>query len=144
MGTNHDGEDSLLHLTGVLGSEDDHLLVGKVDSHAGSTCHASGVSVRWERTSVIDDVVGVEARQFFSLRSDEHVAHEQGMVSTGADDANVNSVFLVPTGIAIDDVDAIPRVQVINGSLTIDLPNLSLMDESAKKGPCQDGATMVT
>jgi len=31
----HDGEDALLHLTGVLGAKDDHLLLGEVDGDGG-------------------------------------------------------------------------------------------------------------
>lgn len=47
------------------------------------------------------------------------------MVSTGTDDSYVDSVFLVPTSVSINDIDSIPRVQIVNSTLTIDFPDLS-------------------
>jgi len=46
------------------------------------------------------------------------------MVGTRADDANLDAVLLVPAGIAVDDVDAIPGVEVVDGTLAVDLPDL--------------------
>lgn len=60
-----DGEDTLLHLTSVLGSEDDHLLLGEVDGNGCGRGHTGGPSVRRESTSVVDDIVGVESLELF-------------------------------------------------------------------------------
>jgi len=60
------GEDSLLHLTGILGTEDDHFLVGKVDGHRGRRGHTSSVSVGWEGTTIVNCVIRVESLQLFS------------------------------------------------------------------------------
>lgn len=127
----HDGEDSLLHLAGVLGSENDHLLLGKVDGHRGAGGHAFGVSVSWEGAGVVDRVVGVEVLQLLARGADEHVAHEERMVGTGANHPHPDSVLLIPSRIAVDDVDAISRVQVVNCSLTVDFPDLTPIHVSA-------------
>lgn len=46
------------------------------------------------------------------------------MVGTSADDTNANPVALVPAGEAIDDVDAVPGVEVVDSTLTVDTPDL--------------------
>jgi hypothetical protein len=46
------------------------------------------------------------------------------MVGTGADNTHPDAVALVPAGEAIDDVDAVSGVEVINCSLTVDSPDL--------------------
>ena len=56
--------------------------------------------------------------------ADQHVAHEEGVVGTGADDADAYPVALVPAGEAIDDVDALPGVEEIDSTLTVDAPDL--------------------
>lgn len=38
-------EDSLLHLTRIFGSEDDHLLLGEVDGNRSAGGHTLGISV---------------------------------------------------------------------------------------------------
>src|SRR5262249_50314494 len=61
-----DGENTLLHLASVLGTKNDHLLLGEVDGHRSGRGHACGVSVGWESTSIVDDVVGMETLQVLS------------------------------------------------------------------------------
>jgi hypothetical protein len=46
------------------------------------------------------------------------------VVGARADDAHLDAVLLVPTGIAIDDVDAVAGVEVVDGTLAVDLPDL--------------------
>jgi hypothetical protein len=48
------------------------------------------------------------------------------MVGAGADDAHLDAVLLVPAGVAIDDVDAVPGVEVVDGTLTVDFPDLRI------------------
>ena len=80
-GSYHDGEDTLLHLTGVLSTEDDHLHPLEVDLDRGSGRHALREAVRRELAGVVDDEVGLaEVLQFFFRRADEHVVLER-MVS---------------------------------------------------------------
>lgn len=121
------GEDTLLHLTGVLGTEDNHLLGGKVDGDGGGRGHTLSETVGGESTSVVDCVVGVESLQLLTGRTDQHVAHEEGMVGTGADDADLDAVLLVPAGITIDDINAIAGVEVVDSALAVNLPDLVIL-----------------
>lgn len=119
-----DGEDTLLHLTGILGTQDDHLLGGEVDRDRGSRGHTLCEAVGRERTGIVDGVVGVEVLELLTSRADEHVPHEEGMIGTGADDANAYPVLLIPASVSIDDVDAVAGVEVVDSTLTVDLPDL--------------------
>lgn len=119
-----DGEDALLHLTSVLCAEDDHFLLGKVDGDGSRRSHACRVAIRREGASVVDDIVGVEVLQLLLGGPDQHVAHEEGMVGAGADNAHADAVALVPAGKAIDDVDAVAGVEVVDGALAVDSPDL--------------------
>lgn len=118
------GEDTLLHLTGVLGTKDNHLLVGEVDSHGGGRGHTLSEAVGRERASVVDDIVGVEVLELLTLGADQHVAHEESVVGTSADNANADAVALIPTGVTIDDIDAVAGVEVVDSTLTVDTPDL--------------------
>jgi hypothetical protein len=66
----------------------------------------------------------MEVFEFFPRRTDEHVTHEEGMVGTSADDPYVDPIALVPASIAIDYVDAVPGVEVIDGTFAVDSPYL--------------------
>ena len=46
------------------------------------------------------------------------------MIGTCTDDTNTDAVTLVPAGKAINDIDAVASVQVIDGTLTVDTPDL--------------------
>lgn len=120
-----DGEDTLLHLTGILGTQDDHLLLGEVDGNRRGRGHTLGETVGREGTGVVDHVVGVEVLQLLRRRTDEHVAHEQSMVGTGADHTDADAVSLVPAGETVDDIDTVASVEVVNGALTVDPPDLN-------------------
>lgn len=119
-----DGEDALFHLAGVLGAENDHFLLGEVDGDRRGRRHALGVAVGGEGAGIVDGVVGVEVLELLAGRADEHVAHEEGMVGAGADDADADAVLFIPAGVAIDDVDAVARVEVVDGALAVDFPDL--------------------
>lgn len=117
-------EDTLLHLAGVFGTEDDHLLLSEVDGDRRGRSHTSGESVGREGTGVVDDIVGVEALQLFPRWANQHVAHEEGVVCTSADNADADSVALVPSCVAVDDIDAVPGVEVVDCTLSVDTPDL--------------------
>lgn len=57
--------------------------------------------------------------------ADEHVAHEKSMISTGADDANIDPVSFIPTSEAIDDINSVPGIQIVDGAFSVDFPHLS-------------------
>ena len=46
------------------------------------------------------------------------------MVCSRADNADVDPVSLVPSCKAIDDVNAVSRVEIIDSSFTVDFPDL--------------------
>lgn len=117
-------EDTLLHLTSVLGTEDDHLLVGEVNGHGGGRGHTLSEAVGGERASVVDDIVGVEVSKLLARGADQHVAHEKSMVGTGADNANADTVALIPAGVTIDNIDAVTGVEVVDSTLTVNAPDL--------------------
>ncbi len=47
------------------------------------------------------------------------------MIGASADNAHTNSISLIPTGIAIDDVNSVSCVQVVNSSFSVDPPDLN-------------------
>ena len=46
------------------------------------------------------------------------------MVSSGADNADADAIPLIPTGIAIDDIDAVSGVEVVDSAFSVDFPDL--------------------
>lgn len=114
----------LLHLSCVLSTKDDHLLLGEVDSNRCGRGHTAGISVGGESTTVVDDVVRVEVLQLLSRGADQHVAHEESVVRAGADNADAYSVALIPSCEAVDDIDALAGVEVVDGTLAVDAPDL--------------------
>ncbi len=118
----HDREDALLHLTGVLGAEDDHLVALEVDLDRGGGGHAGGEAVGGELAGVVDDEVGLaKVLELLLGRADEHVVHEERVVGTAANDADLDAVLGVPAGEAVKDVDVVARVEVVDGTLAVDL-----------------------
>ena len=49
------------------------------------------------------------------------------MVGTRADDAHLDAVLFIPSCEAVDDIDAVARVEVVNGTLAVDSPDLTLL-----------------
>lgn len=66
----------------------------------------------------------MEVLKLLSRGPDKHVSHEESMVGASADNADVDPVALVPASEAIDNVDAVAGVQVVDGSLPVNLPHL--------------------
>jgi hypothetical protein len=74
----------------------------------------------------------MEMFEVFAFRADKHVTHEESMVGTSTNDSDLNSVFLVPASKSIDNIDAVPGVQVINGTFSVDSPNLNEKTQISK------------
>jgi hypothetical protein len=115
---------TLLHLSRVLSTKNNHLLLSEVDRNRSGGGHAGSESVGRESAGVVDRVVGVEVLELLAARPDEHVAHEESMVGASADNADVDAVALVPAGETIDNVDAVAGVEVVDSALAVDTPNL--------------------
>lgn len=64
------------------------------------------------------------------------VVHEEGVVGTGADDADLDAVLGVPAGKAIKDVDVVARVQVVDRTLAIDFERVLCHTVSALEEGC--------
>lgn len=118
-------EDTLLHLTGILGAKNDHLLFGEVDSDGSGRGHTLSPSVGRERSGIVNDIVGMEMLELLPVGSDKHVAHEQSMVGTCADNTDVDAVAFIPASITVDHVDAISCVEIVDCSLSVDSPDLT-------------------
>lgn len=48
--------------------------------------------------------------ELLTVRADQHVAHEEGVVGTSADNANADTVALVPASVTVNDIDAVTSV----------------------------------
>jgi hypothetical protein len=59
-----------------------------------------------------------------SIRSNEHIAHEESMVGTSTNNPDLDSVLLVPSRKAVHDVDTVSGVEIVDGTFTVDSPNL--------------------
>lgn len=65
-------------------------------------------------TSVVDNVIGLsESSQLLASGADEHVIHEQSMVSTLAHNSDLDGVLGIPSSISVNNVQLITSVQVI-------------------------------
>ena len=70
----HDGEDTLLHLSCVLGTKDDHFHALEVDLDRCGGTHALGESICGELPGVVDGEIGfTKVAEFLLGRSDQHV-----------------------------------------------------------------------
>lgn len=79
------------------------------------------VAVGRKLTGVVYDQIGfTEVEQLLISRANHHVADEKGVVGTGADYAHLELVFRNPAYEAVNYIQALPRVEVINGALAID------------------------
>lgn len=58
------------------------------------------------------------------------------MVGASADDTNADTVLLIPSGVTVNNVDAVSSVKVVDGTLAVDLPDLEIshVSESSKRG----------
>lgn len=74
----HHRKDSLLHLAGVLGAEDDELAGVEVQDDTGLAGHPRGVLVCGELTGIEDGEIRLPIRlQLLLCRADQHIVHEQ-------------------------------------------------------------------
>ena len=56
--------------------------------------------------------------------ADEHIPHEERVVGPCADDTDIESVSLIPAGESVDDVNATSGIEIVNGALSSDAPDL--------------------
>ena len=46
------------------------------------------------------------------------------MVCSGADDSNIDAISLIPSSKAIDNIDSVSGVQIVDSAFPVDLPDL--------------------
>ena len=93
----HNGEDTFLHLSGVLGTKDNHLHALEVDFDGCSRGHTSGETVRGELAGVVNNKVGLaKLLELLLSGTDEHVVHEERVVGSCADHSDLDAVFGIP------------------------------------------------
>ena len=62
------------------------------------------------------------------------------MIRSSTNDSHTDTVSLIPTSIAINDIDSVAGVQVIDGAFSIDLPDLDLIrSERSERGSKHQG-----
>mmetsp|Transcript_46496 Transcript_46496/g.120682 ORF Transcript_46496/g.120682 Transcript_46496/m.120682 type:complete len:347 (-) Transcript_46496:367-1407(-) len=116
----HDCEDALLQLPRVLSPQDHHLLALERNGDGGGGGHALRAAVRGEDASVVDHKGVLELFcELLLRRRHEHVLHEEGVVCPSGYHAHWHSIVLVPAAEAVDHVQALAGVQVIDSALTV-------------------------
>ena len=116
----HDGEDALLHLSGVFGTEDDHLAVLEADSNRGLASNAFSKRVGRELASINDGEIWLtKALYLFFGRTNKHVVHEKSMVGTSTDYTDLETVLGIPAGISIKNINLVAGIEVFNSILAI-------------------------
>jgi hypothetical protein len=92
----------------------------EVEGDASIAVNIGDVLVCMELASVKNVVIGSIGEvllEFFFSRSDEHVRHEKGMIGTGADDSDTDSLFKVETSVTVDDVKSLSGVEIVSGEI---------------------------
>lgn len=113
--------------------------------HGIKEWHRAYVPIRGEGTAIVDDIIRMKVLEFRLGRTDQHVAHEESMVSASADDTHAYPVALIPSRKAINNIDAVPGVEVVDSTLTVDAPDLqgdSISELSHVRGFRKGGARM--
>ena len=121
----HDREDTLFHFTGVLGAQDHELTAFETEAHAGRRREPFRIGVGRELAPIKDDVIRfAEISQFVGGRPDQHVVHEQGVIWTIANNADLDAVLGVPAAKAIDYVQMGSSVEIVHGPAAIEVERL--------------------
>lgn len=116
----HYREDTLLHLSGILGTKDDHFHTFKVDLDGSCGAHTLGETIGRKLTGVVDDKIWFsKVCQFFLGGANKHVVHEESMVGSGTNNPDFNTVFRIPAGEAIKDIYVLASIQIINSSFAV-------------------------
>lgn len=59
------------------------------------------------------------------------------MIGTSANDADIDSIALIPSGIAIDDIDSRPGVEIVDSAFSVYFPYLVVMQRKPLAKHCQ-------
>ena len=116
----HDREDALLHFARILGAEDDEFAALKVEVDGSRRSEGFSCRVGNKLPGVEDDVVRfAKAGELFLRGTDQHVVHEERMIGASADDTNLETIFRIPTGESVDDIEMIASIEVVNRARSV-------------------------
>ncbi len=118
-------KDPFLHLSSILSAQDYHFLVSEIDGNGRGRGHPGRKAISWERAGIVDGIVRVESLELFPRWADKHVAHEEGMVGSSTDNADIDSVLFVPSCIPVHNIDSLSCIEVVHRTLSVDFPNLT-------------------
>ena len=62
-----------------------------------------------------------EAREFLLRRADEHGVHEERVIRPRADDADLDAILRIPAGEAVEAIEPLARVEIVERALAVDL-----------------------
>ena len=62
-----------------------------------------------------------EAGEFLLRRADEHGVHEERVIRPRADDADLDAMLRIPAGEAVEAIEPLARVEIIERALAVDL-----------------------
>ena len=113
----HHSEDTLLHLTGILVSEDGHFSEFEVDANRGSGRHVFGVGISVELTSIDHGEVWTLGKVLLQVGlgvTDQHLLYEKSVVRTRSNDSALLLVSRVPAGISINNEEALAGVEAVD------------------------------
>jgi hypothetical protein len=120
----HDGENTLLHFSCILRSKDNHLSLLEVEGNCSFADNIGDEFVGSKLSSVEDVVVSSIGEVGFKLflgRFDQHVSHEESMITSGAHNSDSDTFFKVPTSISIDNIDFVSGIEVVFSQIFEDL-----------------------
>jgi hypothetical protein len=84
--------------------------------------HSLSEAIGRKSAGIEDDTVGfTEIQQLFVSCPDKHVVHKQRMIRPGTDYTDAQPYRWVPAGKTVHDVQAIARLQIVYGPLSIGL-----------------------
>jgi hypothetical protein len=66
----------------------------------------------------------MEMHKLLPRGADEHVSHEESVIGPGTDDADIESIALIPAGESVDDIDTSSGIEIVDGALSVDAPDL--------------------
>lgn len=122
----HNTEDTLLHFTSVLGTQDDDFVALEVNLDTGLRSQVLDGDGSLEFTSVenveVDFLVITEVlNKFLGGRGDEHVLHEESMVRSAADNSDFESVFRIPSSVSINNIKSGLLAEILDGKVSAEL-----------------------
>lgn len=122
----HNTEDTLLHFTSVLSTQDDNLVVLEVNLDSALSGQVLDGERSLEFTSIenveIDFLVITEIlNKLLGGRGDEHVLHEESVVRSAADNSDFESVLGIPSSVSIDNIKSGLLAEILDGKVSAEL-----------------------